>query len=64
MFQIFKKDSEQNDLLEKPGDKITAEITPSNRRVVKISKNDGNDKYSCTTYENGTKVETKTTKMK
>ena len=50
-------------ILENPGDKMIAEITPSNRKVVKLSKNNGKDKYSRTTYPNNTIVETKTTKM-
>jgi hypothetical protein len=48
--------------LSKPGDKLEAKITQTNREVVKVSTNNGYDKYSATRYSNGTVVETKTTK--
>lgn len=51
-----------NSILNKPGDEMSARITRSNRQVMKVSKNDGKDKYSVTRYPNGTTVETKTTK--
>ena len=54
----------KNDLLSQPGDKITAEVTKSNRKVGKISTNNGENKYSITQYPNGTTVETRTTKVK
>ena len=38
--------------------------TNSNRKVVKIQKDNGNSKYSATQYPNGTVVETKVTKRK
>jgi hypothetical protein len=50
--------------LVKPGDNMSARITDTNRKVLKVSKNDGEDKYSATQYPNGTVVETKTTKRK
>lgn len=50
--------------LVKPGDNMSARITDTNRKVLKVSKNDGADKYSATQYPNGTIVETKTTKRK
>ena len=48
--------------LENPGDKISARITDTGRKVIKAEKNNGADKYSATQYPNGTVVETKTTK--
>lgn len=57
-----KDDSEINNksgILNKPGDKLEARITDSNRRVVKLQKDNGNSKYSATQYPNGTIVEIK-----
>ncbi len=51
-----------NSILNKPGDEMSARITDTNRQVLKLSKNNGKDKYSVTRYPNGTTVETKTTK--
>ena len=51
-----------NSVLQKPGDEMSARITNSGRQVVKISKDNGNTKYSATRYATGTVVETKTTK--
>lgn len=49
--------------LSRPGDKLSARITPTERQVLTIEKNDGADKYSKTLYPTtGTVVETKTTK--
>lgn len=50
--------------LTKPGDKMSARVTDSYRKVVKVETNNGNNKYSATQYPNGTIVETKTTKNK
>ena len=50
--------------LNKPGDRLEACITDSNRRVVKVQTDNGNSKYSATQYPNGTLVETKVTKQK
>jgi len=50
--------------LSKPGDKLSARITPTERQVIKIEKNNGLDKYSATRYPSGTVVETKTTKSR
>ena len=47
-----------------PGDKATARVTKTERKVVKIETNNGSQKYSATQYPNGTIVETKTTKKK
>lgn len=47
------------DLLQRPGDKISAEITPTGRKVMKAER--GGDKYSITKYGNGTIVETRST---
>ena len=64
MFELFNiGNSKISKILEKPGDKLIAEVTPSNKEVVKVSKNNGKNKYSRTTYTNNTIVETKTTKM-
>ena len=51
-------------ILNKPGDRLEARITDSNRRVVKVQTDNGNSKYSATQYPNGTLVETKVTKQK
>ena len=51
-------------ILNKPGDRLEARITDSNRRVVKVQTDNGNSKYSATQYPNGTLVETKVTKRK
>ncbi len=51
-----------NSILNEPGDEMSARITRSNRQVMKVSKNNGKNKYSVTRYPNGTTVETKTTK--
>lgn len=51
-----------NSILNKPGDEMSARVTSSNRKVLKVSKNNGKNKYSVTRYPNGTTVETKTTK--
>lgn len=62
-----KDDPEINDksgILNRPGDRLEARITDSNRRVVKLQKDNGNSKYSATQYLNGTIVETKVTKRK
>lgn len=49
-------------ILQQPNDELNARVTPSSRQVLKISKNNGKNKYSRTQYPNGTVVETKTTK--
>ena len=51
-------------ILNKPGDRLEARITDSNRRVVKVQTDNGSSKYSATQYPNGTLVETKVTKQK
>ncbi|MCM1498321.1 MAG: hypothetical protein NC124_07610 [Clostridium sp.] len=51
-----------NALLNKPGDKLSARVTPTERKVLKIHTDGGRHKYSRTEYKNGTIVETKTTK--
>lgn len=61
LFDIIKKGNGQ---LEKPGDKFSAEITKSGRGVAKLSKDNGNFKYSETHYKNGTVVKTQTEKRK
>jgi len=64
MFELFNVgNNKMNKILEKPGDRVIAEVTPSNRQVLKVSKNSGKNKYSRTTYPNNTIVETKTTKL-
>ena len=52
-----------NPILQKPGDEMSARVTKSGRQVAKVSKDNGNSKYSATRYANGTVVETKTTKI-
>ena len=54
----------QRGILNKPGDKLEARVTNSNRKVVKIQTDNGCSKYSATQYPNGTVVETKVTKKK
>lgn len=51
-------------VLSNPGDRLEACITNTNRKVVKVHKDNGNSKYSATQYPNGTLVETKVTKPK
>jgi hypothetical protein len=50
--------------LQKPGDNMSARVTNTNRKVLKIETDNGRSKYSATQYPNGTVVETKTTKGK
>lgn len=54
----------QRGILNKPGDKLEARVTDSNRKVLKIQTDNGCSKYSATQYPNGTVVETKVTKKK
>lgn len=49
--------------LKNPGDKMSACITDTGRKVIKVETDNGTNKYSATQYQNGTVVETKTTKM-
>ena len=58
LFQGGKEDG----LLKRPGDKMEARITDSNRQVLKIFTDGGNTKYSATKYSNGTVVETRVRK--
>lgn len=51
-------------MLQNPGDNLSARITKTNKKVLKLETNNGNSKYSATQYPNGTVVETKTTKKK
>lgn len=51
-----------NNGLVKPGDKASACVTKTGRKVIKIEKDNGTQKYSATQYSNGTIVETRTTK--
>ena len=70
LLSIFGNDSKgsnvvnQRGLLNKPGDKLEARVTNTNRKVLKIQTDNGNSKYSTTQYPNGTVVETKVTKRK
>ena len=62
---IFKNTTvDSTGILSEPGDKLEARVTNSNRKVVKIQKDNGNSKYSAIQYPNGTVVETKVTKRK
>lgn len=69
LLNIFGNDNEESNvmksrgILSRPGDSLEARVTTSNRRVVKICKDNGNSKYSATQYPNGTVVETKVTKQ-
>lgn len=49
-------------VLQNPGDNLSARVTESDRKVLKVETNNGKSKYSATQYPNGTIVETKTTK--
>ena len=51
-----------NGILNQPGDELSARITDSGRKVMKARTNGGKQKYSRTEYQNGTVVETRTTK--
>lgn len=62
LFDLLKGGN--SNILQNPGDKLEAKVTDSNRKVLKVSKDNGNSKYSVTQYSNGTTVETKTTKKK
>ncbi|MDE6132315.1 MAG: hypothetical protein K2G04_02905 [Oscillospiraceae bacterium] len=53
----FPKDA--NLKLEKPGDNLSARITPSGREVIKVYKNNGAEKYAAVKYPNGKIVKTK-----
>ena len=66
LFRHFKKNTtvDSTGILSEPGDKLEARVTNSNRKVVKIQKDNGNSKYSATQYSNGIVVETKVTKRK
>ena len=48
--------------MNKPGDELSARVTPTERKVLKVHTDGGKQKYSRTEYKNGTVVETKTTK--
>ena len=62
LLDLFKKGD--SGFLQTPGDKLEARVTDTNRRVLKVSKDNGKSKYSATQYPNGTLVETRTTKKK
>ena len=49
-------------ILKNPGDKFEARITPSGRKVIRITTNNGRDKYSVTQYSTGRIVETKSSR--
>lgn len=49
-------------ILKEPGDELSARVTPTGRKVMKLKTDNGNQKRSITVYNNGTTVETKTTK--
>lgn len=51
-------------ILREPGDCLSARMTETKRCVLKISRNNGNEKYSVTEYPNGTRVQTMVTKKK
>lgn len=46
-----------------PGDTLSARVTPSGNKVVKVSTNGGANKYAAVQYKNGTVVQTKSTKV-
>lgn len=50
------------DLVKNPGDNLSARVTSSGRKVLKLET--GDTKYSATQYPNGTVVQTKTIKKK
>lgn len=70
LLSIFGKKDDSSDvaknsgILNKPGDRLEARVTDSNRKVLKIATDNGNSKYSATQYSNGTLVETKVTKKR
>ena len=47
-----------NSLLENPSDEPSTRVTDTRRKVLKISKNHGTNKYSRTEYPNGSYTET------
>lgn len=52
-----------NGLLAEKGDKLTAFIGKNGAKVVKIAKNNGNNKYSATLYPSGKLVQTVVTNI-
>ncbi len=52
-----------NSPLKNPGDKLTAKVTKTGRKVITICTSE-EGKYSATRYNNGTIVETRTTRPK
>lgn len=53
-----------NGLLSNSGDRLEARITSSNRKVIKLHKDNGRLKLSSTEYPNGTIVKTLVEKRK
>lgn len=51
-----------NGILNKPGDELSARVTSTERKVLKVHTDGGKQKYSRTEYKNETVVETETTK--
>lgn len=51
-------------VLSQIGDSMSARVTDSGRKVMKVNKDNGNFRYSRTEYSNGTSVETKVVKKK
>ena len=70
LLALFGRNSKEIDtvdnrgILSEPGDRLEARVTKTNRKVLKIEKEQGASKYSATEYPNGTLVETKVTKRK
>lgn len=54
---------DSSSILKERGDSMDARITESGRKVLRVTKKNGNN-YSATQYPNGTTVETKTTRRK
>ena len=51
-----------NGILNKSGDELSARVTSTERKVLKVHTDGDKQKYSRTEYKNGTVVETETTK--
>ena len=50
------------DLFRKPGDELNIRVTKSNRKIAKVTLDDGKLKKSVTMYPNGTQVITQVIK--
>lgn len=64
LFDLISSGFGGQEVLSETGDRLEARVTKSNRKVMKLFKDQGDTKYSVTEYRNGTRVETKTIRRK